>query len=152
MNWSKSKVGKAKAWEVETEWFHGVVRSGFEAEFVMQIQQPFSYEGVSLPYKRVTTHRYHPDFIFKKKAGGYLHIELKGRFTAADRRKMLDVKAAYSPSLDIRMVFRYGHTPINKGSKTTYAMWCEKNGFPWAETRGGKTLIMPENWLQECET
>ena len=47
------------------------------------------------------------------------------------------------PELDIRMVFQSSKTKIRKGSKTTYAMYCDKYDIPWAE----KTI--PESWFKE---
>ena len=41
------------------------------------------------------------------------------------------------------MVFQSSKTKIRKGSKTTYAMFCDKHDIPWAE----KTI--PESWLRE---
>ena len=43
---------------------------------------------------------------------------------------MLAVKRD-NPDLDIRFVFQKPFLTIYKGSKTTYAQWCEKHGFPW---------------------
>ena len=82
------------------------------------------YESMKLLY--VISATYNPDFILPN---GVI-LEVKGWFKPEDRRKMLAVKAA-NPDLDIRMVFQNPSSPISKGSKTTYAMWCEKNGFPF---------------------
>lgn len=40
-------------------------------------------------------------------------------------------------------MFSRARTPIYKGSKTTYADWCEKNGFQWAEK------LIPREWIEE---
>lgn len=69
-------------------------------------------------------------------------VESKGRFLTADRQKMLAVKAAH-PHLDIRFVFSNSKTRISKTSSTTYAMWCQKNGFPFADKD------VPDEWLKE---
>ena len=45
--------------------------------------------------------------------------------------------------LDIRMVFMHAKNKIYKGSKTTYADWCNKHGYIWAE----KTI--PMEWLKK---
>lgn len=50
--------------------------------------------------------------------------------TAADRKKMLAVKAAH-PDYTITIVFQNPTIPINKGSKTTYSDWCEKHRIAW---------------------
>ena len=71
-----------------------------------------------------------------------LIVECKGRFTSEDRRKMRLVKEQH-PDLDIRFVFSRSSSKINKGSKTTYADWCHKYGFPFADK------LIPEIWLGE---
>lgn len=81
-------------------------------------------------------HVYHPDFILPN---GII-IETKGRFVLADRKKHLLIKEQH-PELDIRFVFTNSKNKISKGSKTTYAMWCEKNGFIYADK------LIPEDWL-----
>lgn len=68
-------------------------------------------------------------------------METKGRFVAADRSKHLAVKEQH-PEHDIRFVFERNNT-LNKKSKTTYSMWCDKHGFKWAIKR------IPEEWLRE---
>lgn len=81
---------------------------------------------------------YTPDFLLPN---GII-IETKGRFLPEDRRKHLEVRKQH-PELDIRFVFSRASAPINKGSKTTYAMWCEKHGFLWADKQ------IPDDWLYE---
>ena len=82
--------------------------------------------------------KYTPDFIFPN---GII-IETKGRFVAADRRKHLEIQKQH-PEKDIRFVFSNAKNKLNKGSKTTYAMWCEQKGFKWAEKS------IPEEWIKE---
>tara|TARA_R110001606_G_scaffold60362_2_gene142301 strand:+ start:1387 stop:1647 length:261 start_codon:yes stop_codon:yes gene_type:complete len=83
------------------------------------------------------TRTYTPDF---ELPNGII-IESKGRFVSADRKKHLKVKEQY-PKLDIRFVFSNSRGKINKGSKTTYAMWCDKYGFKYADKE------IPEKWLK----
>jgi hypothetical protein len=45
--------------------------------------------------------------------------------------------------LDIRFVFNYSKSRISKKSSTTYAMWCEKHGFQYADKS------IPAEWLKE---
>jgi len=45
------------------------------------------------------------------------------------------------PKMDIRFVFQNANNKLNKRSKTTYAQWADKHGFPWAHKR------IPEEWL-----
>lgn len=69
---------------------------------------------------------YTPDFLL---ATG-LYIETKGRFTAADRRKMIAVKEAH-PDDSIVMLFMRDNK-ISKRSNTKYSDWCEANGYDYA--------------------
>jgi len=67
-------------------------------------------------------------------------VETKGLFTAADRQKHLWVKEQW-PSIDLRFVFSNSKNKIYKGSKTTYAAWCNKHGFLYADKE------IPLEWL-----
>ena len=42
---------------------------------------------------------------------------------------------------DIRMVFMRPYNKLNKGSKTTYAQWCDKNNIKWADK------FIPKEWI-----
>ena len=55
---------------------------------------------------------------------------------------MLAVKEC-NPDLDIRMIFQRPFNKIYKGSKTTYAMWCEKHDILWSSYQN-----IPESWLK----
>jgi len=67
-------------------------------------------------------------------------IEAKGRLTQEDRSKMRKVKEQH-PSLDIRFVFTRSTARLSKTSKTTYAEWCDKYGFPYADK------VVPLEWI-----
>lgn len=69
-------------------------------------------------------------------------IETKGVWDSEDRKKHVLIKQQY-PDLDIRFVFSRSKTPIYKGSKTTYASFCEKYGFKYADKQ------IPESWIHE---
>jgi len=86
--------------------------------------------------------KYTPDFKIPTRDGGYFYVETKGRFIASDRQKHLLIKAQ-CPDIDIRFVFSNQNQKLYKGSKTSYAAWCEKHGFTYAN----KTI--PESWLKE---
>lgn len=88
-----------------------------------------------MPY--VIHHDYHPDFTL----GNGLILEAKGHLDQDDRRKMLAVKEQH-PEKDIRFIFQNPNGPILKGSKTTYAAWCTKKGFPYCSYRA-----IPKSWL-----
>lgn len=85
-----------------------------------------------------SSHTYTPDFVLPN---GII-IETKGVWDAEDRRKHLLIRQQ-KPDLDIRFVFNRSKTPIYKGSKTTYADFCIKNGILFAD----KTI--PDSWLTE---
>ena len=117
-------------------------RSGLEERIAEQLDQlgvEYTYEKVKLKYIRpASEHTYTPDFVL---ANGII-VETKGRFLLADRMKHLMVKK-HNPELDIRFVFSNSNARISKASKTTYAMWCRKHGYLFAD----KTI--PEEWLNE---
>ena len=69
---------------------------------------------------------YTPDFFLEN---GVV-IETKGRFTAADRRKMLAVKRDH-PELDIKMLFMRDNK-IHKRSDTHYSDWCMENDYDYS--------------------
>ena len=46
------------------------------------------------------------------------------------------------PDYDIRFVFANCKNKIYKGSSTTYADWCKRHGFDWAEK------AVPKEWLK----
>lgn len=117
-------------------------RSGLEEKIAGDLDArgvPFTFEKLKLAYiTPATPHKYTPDF---ELPNGII-VETKGRFLPADRKKHLLVKEQH-PDKDIRFVFSRSKTPITKGSKTTYADWCEKNGFKFADK------LIPEAWLKE---
>lgn len=97
----------------------------------------FEYETTKIKYHVAEDRTYTPDFVFPSG----LIVETKGRFVAADRKKHLLIKAQH-PSLDIRFVFSNSAAKINKGSKTSYADWCNKHGFKYADKE------IPKEWLK----
>lgn len=100
---------------------------------------PFEYEAFKVSYiTPETPHKYTPDF---RLPNGII-VETKGRFVTEDRKKHLLIQAQH-PELDIRFVFSRSATPISKASSTTYAMWCDKNGFKYADK------LIPQAWLYE---
>lgn len=117
-------------------------RSGLEdkvAEQLRDAEVDAKYEKYQIPYSiPATNHTYTPDFVLPN---GII-VETKGVFEVEDRKKHLLVKSQY-PNLDIRFVFSSSKTPIYKGSKTTYAAWCNKYGFKYADK------WIPDKWLRE---
>ena len=101
---------------------------------------PFGYETKKIKYRKPAKDAtYTPDFILPN---GII-IEGKGRFLTADRQKHLLVRDQ-QPDLDIRFVFSRSAAKISKASKTTYANWCEKNGFQYADRS------IPKAWIEEA--
>lgn len=117
-------------------------RSGLEERIAEQLDKAgveYTYEKLKLDYvKPASKHVYTPDFVL---SNGII-IETKGRFLLADRQKHILVKR-HNPTLDIRFVFSNSNARISKTSTTTYAQWCIKNGFKYAD----KTI--PEEWMNE---
>ena len=134
MGWrSKSKVRK----NAQKKGY----RSGFELKVSEQLNEAkiaFGYEDTVIPYtKPATKHKYTIDF---RLPNGIL-IEAKGRWTLEDRKKHLLVREQ-NPELDIRIIFQSPNNKIRKGSKTTYADFCDKHGIQWASKE------VPESWYK----
>lgn len=117
-------------------------KSGLEENISIQIESKgivVQYESEKIPYIiPATQHTYNPDF---RLPNGII-VETKGRFVAADRKKHQLVKEQH-PELDIRFVFSNSKNKISKNSKTTYGIWCEKNGYKYADKE------IPEEWFLE---
>ena len=120
---------------------HGY-RSGLEelnAKWLTHHGVPVIFEQTKIAFIQPEIKRtYTPDFFLPNG----IYVETKGRFVTQDRSKHLWIRNQ-RPELDIRFVFQNPHSPINKGSKTTYAIWCERHGFKWA------TRLIPPEWWQE---
>jgi hypothetical protein len=119
---------------------HGY-RSGLEIkvkDYLKEKKVKFKYEAIKIEWEDLMYRTYTPDFIL---ANGII-IEVKGRFTSDDRRKHVAVKKQH-PDLDIRFVFENSKRKLSKGAKTTYATWCERNKFLYADR------VIPEEWLKE---
>ena len=115
-------------------------RSQFEANFARNLRErkiASLYEQDTIQYIP-KPRTYTPDFYIKE---GDFYVETKGRFFATDRTKHLLIKEQH-PDIDIRFVFLNAKNKLDKRSRTTYAQWCEKNGFLYSEKR------MPEEWMK----
>lgn len=117
-------------------------RSGLEeqiSEQLVGLGVDGEYEKHTINYvKPASNHKYTPDF----KLPNGIFVETKGRFTTEDRKKHLLIKQQYT-DLDIRFVFQNSKNRIRKGSKTTYADWCIKHGYIFADKE------IPSSWLME---
>jgi hypothetical protein len=116
-------------------------RSKYEEDVCGKLDEAnisFDYETINIHYQITEQRRYTPDVILPN---GII-IELKGRFSAKDRKKMLLVIQQY-PDLDIRMVFMRSKNKLYKHSNTTYAQWCDNHNIKWADK------YIPKEWIQE---
>ena len=119
---------------------HGY-RSGLEIkvkDYLKEHKVKFKYEAIKIEWEDLMYRTYTPDFVLPNG----LIIEEKGLFTPSDRRKHVAIKKQH-PNLDIRFVFESSKRKLSKGAKSTYATWCEKNKFLYADR------IVPEEWLKE---
>lgn len=115
-------------------------RSGLEYKIAKHLDDQgvtYEYESFKIPYQRKPS-KYTPDF---RLPNGII-IEGKGRFKSEDRAKHLLIKAQH-PELDIRFVFSNSGSKLYKGSKQTYAGWCDNHGFKYADK------LIPVEWLKE---
>jgi predicted nuclease of restriction endonuclease-like RecB superfamily len=129
---------------------HGI-RHGYRSGLEDKIAKQISGAGHEIIYETDKVHyvvpernaKYTPDFKLPKK-GGFFYVETKGIWDTADRQKHLLIKEQH-PDVDIRFVFSNCNNKLYKGSKTTYASYCDKYGFAYAH----KTI--PDEWLQESQ-
>jgi predicted nuclease of restriction endonuclease-like RecB superfamily len=123
---------------------HGY-RSGLEDKLSKQIKTAgleVHYETDKIKYQVPPRQaKYTPDFRLPKD-GGFFYVEAKGIWDVQDRQKHLLIQEQY-PEIDIRFVFSNSNNKLYKGSKSTYASFCDKHRLPWAH----KTI--PDEWLTE---
>ena len=105
------------------------------ADLLVDLDVKYEYESVKVDY--TISHLYCPDFVLPNG----VHLECKGYWDSADRRKIKAVKQQH-PELDLRMVFQSPFNTISKKSKTTYAQYCEKLGILWCSYAN-----IPLKWL-----
>lgn len=122
-------------------------RHKFRSDYELSLAKGLAERGVKFEYE---AHKliyypkpktYTPDFYIPSSE---IYIEAKGFFSPADRQKMLLV-IRDNPSLDIRMVFLRASNKLNRSSKTTYGMWCDKHKILWADG------TIPSEWLEKTE-
>lgn len=118
----------------------GRFRSQLEARVAkLPALKSAAYEAHRLPY--VLCRDYVTDFTLPNG----IHLEVKGYLPPVDRAKMRAVKQAH-PDADIRLVLQTPTRVLSKRSKTTYAAWAEKYGFPWCSATDSATLT---RWSRE---
>jgi len=116
-------------------------RSGLEVEaaaYLKDRQKIVAYEKLKIEWEDLKYRTYTPDF----ELDNGIIIELKGLFSAADRRKHIEIQRQH-PTLDIRFVFSNANSRLYKGAKSRYCDWCDQKGFLWANR------VIPEEWLKE---
>ncbi|XUY25864.1 endodeoxyribonuclease [Agrobacterium sp. rho-8.1] len=101
------------------------MRNKYEERVFKALPAGVEYEPFKMPY--VLECNYLPDFV---DVANKTIFEAKGYWRSQDRRKLLAVKAQY-PDWKIVMVLQEPNKKITKKSKTSYSMWCEKNGLDW---------------------
>ncbi len=117
-------------------------RSGLEVSVARQLDAagvPYDYEKYVIRYSipaRVA--RFTPDWVLKNG----IVIESKGHWVTSDRQKIRLVKEQH-PDLDLRMLFGSSKSTIGRKSSTTYGIYCDRLGIPYAD----KTV--PKVWLKE---
>lgn len=114
-------------------------KSGLERKAWESMPHGVTYEDTKLKYW--VEHTYNPDFTI----GPNTYIETKGRFLSSDRAKHLYIKEQH-PDVKIYFLFGNAYNTLTKSSKTTYAEWCDKHGFEWADFyRDG----IPKRWFHK---
>ena len=122
------------------------LKHGYRSGLEDKIAKALEAQGIDPKYEQLKivytvpqrTASYTPDFMLPN---GII-IESKGRFMVADRQKHLLIKAQF-PEFDIRFVFSNSRAKISKTSSTTYADWCIKHGYLFADKE------IPQEWINE---
>lgn len=100
------------------------------------INAGYKYEPIKLKYTiPESIHTYTPDFVLGNKL-----IELKGLWDSTDRKKILYIHSQY-PQYELIMVFQNENLKIYKGSKTTYADFCNKNNIKWINHKQLRSIL-----------
>lgn len=116
----------------------GKYRSKLEIK-VAELIPDAKYESQKLKYTMpASNHTYLTDF----ELGPNSYIEVKGRLLPAERKKYLLVREC-NPQITLRFFFDKADNKIYKGSKTTYADWCDEHGIEWTDIKRG----LPPEWL-----
>lgn len=140
-----SKVYQGKPWSKDRRGIKHGYRSGLEDKIAKQIHKAglaVVYETDKISYLVPERQaKYTPDFKLPKQ-GGFFYVETKGIWDVADRTKHLLIQKQF-PDIDIRFVFSNARAKLYKGSKTTYADYCDKHNFIYA------SKVIPDDWLSE---
>ena len=117
-------------------------RSWLEADVAHALDNQkvkFKYEEEKITYVvPAQVHTYTPDI---ELPNGII-VEVKGRWTAADRKKM-GLVLEQNQDKDIRILFAVDNK-ISKNSRTRYSSWCKRRNIKYAIGRE-----IPEEWINE---
>lgn len=102
----------------------------YDSKFEIRVEKSLGIEkNTEFRLEYTIAHKYTPDFVdYDNK----IIYESKGFFKASDRQKMKAVRKD-NPGWRIVMILQSPNNRISKKSKTTYAWWCQKNGFEWVK-------------------
>jgi hypothetical protein len=125
---------------------------GFRSGFEHVISEMFVSAGLVSTYEEdkilyvvpASDHKYTPDFKIINRLGKVIYLETKGRWVAADIKKMKLIKEQH-PDIDIRIIFQDASKKLTKSSKTTYGERATKLGYKWCDMKYG----IPEDWFEE---
>lgn len=109
----------------------------FTADTMEDGNIPYEYEPDTFEYFVRETRNYTPDFKYKKhktrhRRPRYFYVEFKGVLTKDDRKKAKLFREQH-PDVEFYFVFQKPKNKIYRGSKTTYAKWCDQHGFKWSD-------------------
>lgn len=120
-------------------------RSWLEADVANGLTErkiDFEYETKKITYvEPLKVRTYTPDLILFDEE---LIIEVKGRWTAIDRRKMGEV-LEQNPELNIKMLFHKDNT-ISRNSRTRYSDWCRKRQIDYHIG-----IDVPQEWIDDAK-
>jgi predicted nuclease of restriction endonuclease-like RecB superfamily len=116
-------------------------KSNFERTVQKLLPKWTKYEVDTIHFIQPEKKRtYKPDWKIREN----VYLEAKGKWTREDRQKHLWLREQH-PELTIYMLFMKAFNPIYKGSKTTYADFCEEHGIEWADIKMG----IPKHWVKK---
>jgi len=139
------ETGKLRSKKIRFNRDSVLKKAGYRSQFELNLARTLTDNGVAFEYETIKfqyipqPRNYTPDFYLTE---SNIYVEAKGHLTKDDRVKMVLIKKQH-PELDIRFVFVRAQNKIYKGSKTTYASWCERHGFQWAEGS------IPTDWYKK---
>jgi hypothetical protein len=102
-------------------------RSGLEVEaaaYLKDRQKIVAYEKLKIEWEDLKYRTYTPDF----ELDNGIIIEMKGLFSAADRRKHIEIQRQH-PTLDIRFVFSNARSSLTRELRVGTAIGAIKRAF-----------------------